>query len=749
MTEYIKRTNAEHPLPETIGYVSEVNNSTYRITRFSTKNLSIQSISDHDDQYETFDFLQQSLNVVPFDKTEPRIKAHEQDPSKYYIRGDDGWFMMQCPFDEHFNISQNTCMPVSPCHNKLPGMYGMTEALIDRLVLNHRVPFNDDTTNNESVIHPTTYLRCLEGGSHVVAECPENFVFDANTGSCQMLDFCRDKPNYFILPYVPETLNADEWEECYNHKVRKRQCEPGFIFDRNLQRCVETHPCSREGTGHTYLTADTGPNQFYECTSFSSSRLMTCIARVYNNGRYSCTGNEECIAFDNGTGTQIFRYEDDVLSFDRGIIQCDNYNVVNNVTCDTSNLLQDSIFNNRFVVNVHLPKETYDASQNTCVSLTFDRLTIKSKNFSIENLPNDYDIDFETSFVGRTSQAMELLNNNKLDNVVWYARDQNVVGVNYLTGESIDCFGSFLYDIFDGRKLNICTDQSTPEFRNISDGEYFKSKHVEIANDALYTSVCAQQLDTTTNFVEFDVFFRTKHDNILPSSECVEFFKKITFQYTTPDSKYTTIYPQYTRKAEKSTKNIERYASNTHIDKNEIQPLFDPFEREEIIQPLFDPFIFDPPPFEPQPPAEEPLWLQNTEYSCFYSVPTFKMSSCRALDTTSQTLIQAAKRNITVEPECAKLSGLSNVLNSYAYMDGVGCKCEWKNDGVGLIVRKVSNPVVYRDVETQSNDGFKYNHWLHYKDGNIMACPDSLYNHDTFTCNNTLEILYYVQNMQD
>lgn len=52
MIEYIKRTNADEPTPNVIGYVSDITQNTYTVTWFNTVDLSTYQESVHDDRNE-------------------------------------------------------------------------------------------------------------------------------------------------------------------------------------------------------------------------------------------------------------------------------------------------------------------------------------------------------------------------------------------------------------------------------------------------------------------------------------------------------------------------------------------------------------------------------------------------------------------------------------------------------------------------------------------------------------------------
>ncbi len=759
----MKRTNAEHPLPPSLSYVSEVNGNIYNVTQFSTSDLLVQQVTEHNDQLETFNFLEQSFKQVEFANDEPRIKAHDSDPTKYLIRGDDGWFEMQCPIDEQYDTSTHRCISISPCHGKSSGQYPMTEVLIDKLVLNHRVPNEEE---DSGLYHPTMYLRCIEGGSYVVEECPNNSLFNSTKKECEQKNLCDGVPNLSVLQDFTG-LAANEYYVCNNGMAQLHTCNAGY-FDRETLICTVGHICADKPAGFTYTEQGIGDNQYYECLTPNTSRLVTCIVRIEQNGQFSCGGDVACTSFVNGTGTSILTYEDDIWSFNRGNFICDNYTVIENKECDSENLLSNKIFNKRFTTSLYVPKEVLNVSRNVCEQLTsIDQLNIKNENFAIENLPNDYNIEFETSLVGRTRQALQLLDSNVLSNVVWYARDINAIGVNFLTGEPIDCLGSFLYDIFDGRRLNRCSMNASTatSLLQIRDGEYFKSKYVEIEQDHSYLSLCGKKLDERPNFVDRDIFFERISTNILQTDPCHDILTKLQIQYTTKDDKYTTMTLKYTEKNEKVQKNMEKYAVNIPEQPNTIQPLFDVFEREEIVQPLFNPFnvvepntqVRDlpdfpndwvPPPQQPPllPPAVPPR--QIIDYSCFYSLPTYRLSACVAGDNSIVEAIAELRRNVRVHEDCTRAAGLSNVLNSYAYLgDNIGCRCEYIDNAI--VVNRVDSPKIYQNIASQSNDGFAYNRWLYFDNNNFMACPENLYDPVAFNCRVEADKIYHIQDLQE
>ncbi|AAY84012.1 VP91 [Chrysodeixis chalcites nucleopolyhedrovirus] len=790
MTEYIKRTNAEHPLPVSLSYVSGVDQNFYTVTTFSTQNLIVEHMSIHDDRHEYFNFLTQKYEKVNnYDDVlvdslatvsdNNRVKSHSSDPTKYLLRGDDGWFEMNCPIDEQFDANAFRCVPIPVCHNKQVGVHGMTENLLDRLVLNHRTPrvVDDDNVQSEE-IHRTIYLRCVEGGSAVVEECPNGYLFDVSQGRCVMRNDCENRPDGYVLSQFPESLNIDQYMICRDGDTVIQSCPVGQIFDRRLMSCVEAHPCQFNGAGHTYITNDIGPTQFYKCQDSENSILITCINRVFVNDEYQCSGDSRCSVFENGTGTQIKVFDDEILSYDQGILVCDNYNVIKNIDCDDTNILENRIYNNRFVPMINLPKEIYSIADSKCVSFDFSLVRQNNDTFGIESVPNDYNIKFETAFTGRTSSADRLIDITRIDSVVSsYARDFNFVGFNFLNEQEINCVQGSLYDIFEGRRLNLCT--SDDNFRQIiiRPNEFYKSKNVLLEVDSDYREYCAARLDNNMSQIFiFDNFLETFSVNIRQFDECHNILNKIHIKYTTIDGKYTTVQPEYNFKSVNDQKNIERYAENIQNSEDTIPVLFDPFEHIETVKPLFNPFAENtiardlpdfpdlfppyppprppppPPPVIPEPEPEPELTLRNKflNYSCFFSLPTFKMSHCDVVDDHIIEAIANIRQNVQVHDDCVNAEGIKNVINAYVYLgNDIGCRTEFTDDGT-IHVNRVNEPTKFMNLTTQSNDGIKYNHWIHTNDGiNYLACPHNLYNSNRFTCSVESNRLYYMQDLQN
>lgn len=813
--EYMKRTNAEFPLPDTLAYVSEIDDNFFVVTKFDTSNLSVIEKTLHDDREEIFDFIQQKLVAVPFTLSlEPRVKAHSQDKNKYLIRGDDEWITFQCPADEHFDEIALKCVPIPPCEGKSPGMYPLTERLIDTLVLNHRVAKTYENDQSDSTVHhPTMYLRCVAGGSHVVEQCPDNHVFDDTTNECKIRNECENRPDDFILNIFPQSLNVSEYLVCENRQIVVKTCPSAQVFDRRLLRCVEGDPCAINGAGFTFITNDIGPEQFVRCISNNDHEIVTCVRRILVDGQYQCSGDVRCSSFENGTGELYRTHEDDLVRFNTGALVCDNYEVIDDIDCAASNLLNDKLYNNKFIVNVMLPSTVYDNVSKRCV--TFDekmlddgRILIKSDIYSIESVENDLNVNFNTAFVGESDKLNRLLTADKLDGLVRYARDINAVGVN-IDNEPIDCFGDHLYDIFEGSKLNLC-DESTNDLKQRIDfqntNDYFVPKRVEIArDDPDYRQFCSVQMNNTANFVELDHFVARILTNITESDVCGDILTRIHIKYTTNRQKYTTIALQYTPIDENEPEYIEVYEKNIQNVDSTIAPAFNPFVPVETIAPAFNPFdqndpVYDyyndnelvtiesdennnndgdddgddyddnendndndnedaatapptrpPSSLSPPPPSPVPELILNEkklDYSCFYSLPTFKLSGCNVDNDHIVNMLSDFRTNAYVHPECESAAGLVNVINSYAYIGGnVGCRCYY-DDERGIVIDKVSNPTIFENIANQSNDGTKYNPWIHVRDNQFLACPPHLIQNN-FTCNVESNVLYFLDHLQE
>ncbi|QNV47885.1 virion capsid protein-91 [Alphabaculovirus altersperidaniae] len=785
VTEYAKRTNAEHPLPDSIRYVSEVNANFYVLRTIDTGSLNEINTRWYDDRVETFNFIEQNLEKN--DLSSIRVRAVDSDRTKYEVRGDDGWMRVDCPSEERFDATSMKCVPIPPCDGKTPGMYGLTERLIDSLVLHHRVPRATDSA--DSNIHPTMYMRCLEGGSHVVEECPNNHLF--NGSECELRNDCVNRPDGFVLNVFPEHLNINEYMICENGTNKIVSCPFGKIFDRRLLVCVDADPCSVHGADYTYITDDIGPTQFYKCLSNTAAELVTCINRVFVNDRYECSGDVRCSVFPMGTGTNLLTYTDDVVSFNYGVLICDNYNIVTDKMCDMTNRV-DHLYNDKFILNIHIPREIYNSNTSQCEPAVMSNMSFSKLGYAIENIPNDLEVEFSTAFVGYTQDIFKIVDSDRLDGAVMYVRDSDRLGINPIDQMFIDCFEDYLYDPFEGTKLNVCKDDELKESIEFTPDQYLVPTKMEIHSDADYEHYCSRRL--TSNFVEFDHFTTQIMANILRSDACGELLTKIHDKYTTISLKYTTIRDKYNYESVKGAEYIERYRANIqnfiniqnvdldentlHDDDDILNPIFDVFEKYDVIEPLFDPWssrdimdchpddifcdggmggggggILPPPPPPPPPIPEEPepptltLTDKQLSYTCFYAVPTFKLSACNVVDDHIKETIRTLRDNISVDELCESASGLANIINAYAYLgDGLGCKSSF--DGQTIKVQAVDDGKVFLNLDTQSNDGVQYNKWIYNYNGSIMACPDHAIT-DDFTCNLEEDRIYFIQDLQN
>ena len=81
----MKRTNAEHPMPYKISYVSDVDQHIFTVTTFATNSLDIINETHHDDRIEIFNFLLQTFMPVTESSTEPRVKPHPTNQNQFQI----------------------------------------------------------------------------------------------------------------------------------------------------------------------------------------------------------------------------------------------------------------------------------------------------------------------------------------------------------------------------------------------------------------------------------------------------------------------------------------------------------------------------------------------------------------------------------------------------------------------------------------------------------------------------------------
>ncbi|BBU37551.1 per os infectivity factor 8 [Choristoneura diversana nucleopolyhedrovirus] len=797
LTEYAKRTNADKPTPDVLGHVSDVYDHTYIVSWFRTNDLSTYHETVHDDTVEIFDFLEQQFSGAQAAVTQ-RVAPVASEPDAFVVTGDAGDVKLRCPQHFRFDYGQLKCVPVDPCEGRAPGRYPMNERLLDTLV--HNQHSDKSYSAGAHLHHPTLYLRCLADGSHAVRECPNNYTFDAEAGECRVNELCEGRPDGFVLPYFPEALLVNEFVECRNGEHVVAQCPDEQVFDRALMACVQAHPCAFNGAGHTYITSDIGDTQFFKCLNNYEAQLITCINRVRGaDGQYACSGDARCADLPNGTGQLVHIHTDDTFEYAIGQMNCDNYEVVSEINCDTSDVLGDKLFINKFKLGVQFPLEVLEFG--VCAPATLDNVRVLNDTFPIENAPNDYGVDMQTSVVGRTSMVANLMAGANPDTAfgenVLLARDVDAVGLNPFTAEPIDCFGAQLYDVMDARRANVCTESGSDLLKTIEFGDSaFLSVFRDdlIGSDADYKQFCAISYENPLKIVKSDHFQRRILTNILQSDICTDLYTTIYQKYTTLARKYTTTPLQYNYTFVKRPENMVVYAKNTRLKNATIsEPAFDPFAVQTIdkengfARALFDPFadgvwrsepggdgdhwVPEVPPTQPEPepepelesesepeiepepepePEPSPLILNKKDlfYSCFYELPSFKLTSCHAENDVIVDALKQLRATVKVDTECESAKDLHFVLNAYAYTgNNVGCRSVFDGDDVAVVKEAVPS-YVFTNLQTQSNDGVRYNKHVHVKDGRYMACPEHLYDDDAFTCNAEADKLYYLENMQ-
>nr|AFS51949.1 DekiORF71 [Dendrolimus kikuchii nucleopolyhedrovirus] len=816
LTEYVRRTNANSPTPDVLGYVSDIFQHTYIVTWFYTLDLSVHHESVHDDRSEVFDFLKQTFQLVELDDFNHRVRPNVNNGNEFIVTNDTGGDVtMSCPAYFKFDYSQLKCVAIPPCDAKAPGLYPMNERLLDILIFNRHL--DKEYVDAPSLHHPTLYLRCDSDGGHAVEECPNNYTFDSHSGECKLNEMCADKPDGYILPYFPNALLANQYMECVDHQQTVASCaRADQIFDRDRMMCVTAaNPCVVNGAGHTYITAEIGDAQFLQCLNDLESIVVTCIKRVgdHNDG-YRCVGDYQCADFADGTGRHVYQHVDDHFKYNSGQLICDNYEIVSNVECDQSNVFENKLYFNRFKLNVQFPKEVF-TNELGCVNADADNVEFLASTFPIENVPNHYGIDMQTAVVATIETIKNLISHHDDDDDddddsnfargLVYARNKNALGLNPLTGEPIECFGDRLYDAFEANRANVCAANGESVVRTLtfSDGEFLNVLNgILLGLDDDYKRFCSIHYENGAEIVKNDFFTTRILTNILQWDICAHLYTTMYQKYTTLAPKYTTTPFQYNYTLVKGPKNIEGYGSNTRfenatISKKEttisktastIPPTFDPFvkvgdDHVETIAPLFNPFSSTPPTrrdalptrfqhfnepgddrdnepgddrdSEPDDRPEEipssPLILDNKDlfYACHYAVPLFKLTSCHAENDIIINALQELRNGAQFDTDCEPAKELKYVLNAYAYLgNGVGCRSVY--DGEAIKVRREAQPShVYSNLSSQSNDGVKYNRWLHIKDSQYMACPEHLYNNDTFQCAVEADKLYYINNMQE
>lgn len=193
LKEYLLNSRDGTPYPTELGYVSHVDNHQYRVTYFSTANLTELRYTTRDDREETFSFLEQSFSPVNTQNTliplllnngtestniASSVSFHPSDKTKYIAHLDDGDAEMDCKtgvFDGHQCVAFPVC-------DEPDTVLPMTENRLNRLVFNNNTSKAYDSVNEDvAPAHATLYVRCDENAVPHVEQCDDGEKFDGTS----------------------------------------------------------------------------------------------------------------------------------------------------------------------------------------------------------------------------------------------------------------------------------------------------------------------------------------------------------------------------------------------------------------------------------------------------------------------------------------------------------------------------------------------------------------------------------------
>lgn len=464
---------ADKVLVESLMYISHIDrhSSSYKITEFDVDTYGTITTSEWLSPNEIlFDFYNQSFyEPTTLSSDGRRIRSVAENVNEFEILVDNGWARVSCGPPEIVAFDDQTldCFVLNPCEHQPLQRLPLRHIDIQRFVYNRKNFVSDDTGNT----HPFMYLQCDVNGNPSVESCPDSYEFSALSNTCEIRNICENRPDGFPLSIRLENMLPNEYLVCENHQMVTRTCPGQFeVYNVDQFRCVNESPCSIFGRGFTFITPDLNDNQFNRCTSDRFYDTITCPERSFDGTQYICLGNDECLQFPDGTGTQLTTITNDYLQYDLGRLECLENHIVENTNCETEEL---NLNLDPFQLLGSFPSRVYNRDTNMCepprlqvtIQTFIDELGVFARN-------GNYDISYETSVRSNIERLFANSNTptqNDFIASIDYTRDHgNALAINPWNGDVLDCLptSSFISDIFNGNTVNWCSDEINPTTGN-------------------------------------------------------------------------------------------------------------------------------------------------------------------------------------------------------------------------------------------------------------------------------------------
>nr|AJA91725.1 VP91 [Adoxophyes orana granulovirus] len=521
LKEYL-HNNKSTTIPSTIGYVSHVNGQQYYVTYFDTKLLKETVITVHDSNKHVFNFNSQTFDIVLYYDKSPSVSKVADSDNEFIAHVDDGNLIMKC---NNGTFNGERCVEESVCNERSDINLPLTEDRLNKLIFN-KVSARKKPLKFNTQTHPTAYVHCDQASVPAIVECPngqsfkdtvcvDNPTLINNYGIIYKTNLSKQQravQKYYKMVPIGDINNTKNLFLKHNSAKKKLLTydnnniditqsfanvnKPSSILmlPVNSVHIFDAYPCAANDKGHTFKTDNLGMNQYLECLDGNNLFLHTCENLTQaSDGRYSCDVDIDCLKHEDGTGETIHSLSTNNITFPSGITFCNNYKVHRVIECDTGDFVADKNFNHpiNMKLNVALPKQTYDSSNDKCVDYSVQNVDIQKDYFKIDF--DEYPL-LSYGAVGRISKIISKNVFNKSESIndfVTYAKSLGEIAVDPETFHPVDCLNKITFDILDNTRYNVCDDNNTfIEQKVLQYDQYIDPNDNSVRNLKDYNSQC-------------------------------------------------------------------------------------------------------------------------------------------------------------------------------------------------------------------------------------------------------------------
>lgn len=191
------------------------------------------------------------------------------------------------------------------------------------------IPLRAGTRATEPVYHKRVFAICGKDTDHTLHVCPQNKLFDSDSKTCKIYDYCNDRldgeTHTYPLSESSPALAETEYYQCQANKSVLKSCGVGEVYSQTHKMCITQNPCFGKGDA----TLPNGDNSYISCKN-DSGVVVHCTDGVFVDGdRIECK-NSAC---DNVEIRRYTQYND--YDFGYSVLSCKpGTNVVSEDVCD-------------------------------------------------------------------------------------------------------------------------------------------------------------------------------------------------------------------------------------------------------------------------------------------------------------------------------------------------------------------------------------------------------------------------------